>query len=78
MNSNKALKSLRGKKLLTQDDLARKLDVSRQTYNGYETNVLNLDLNTCIKILKVLDANEQEIAEFFDAIKQDYMSYKNK
>ena len=75
MNSNNALKSLRGKKLKTQQEVADMLKVSRQTYNIYESSVLNLDLDTCIKILKVLNANEQEATEFFNAIKQDYLSY---
>lgn len=77
MNLNRALKSLRCKKLKTQQEVADLLNVSRQTYNNYESSVLSLDLDTCLNILKVLDTNEQEIDEFFNAIKQDYMSYKN-
>lgn len=76
MNSSNALKSLRGKKLKTQQDIANVLNVSRQTYNNYELSVLNINLETCLAILKALDANEQEIDEFFVALKQDYMSYK--
>lgn len=76
MNSNIALKSLRCKKLKTQQEISELLGISRQTYNNYETNVMNISLETCINILNKLDANEQEIEEFFNAIKQDYMSYK--
>lgn len=76
MVSNIALKSLRGKKLKTQQEVADMLDIARQTYNGYEADLLRVDLDTCFDILKVLDANEQEAEEFFNAIKQDYMSYK--
>lgn len=76
MISNTALKSLRGKKLKTQQEVADLLNVSRQTYVNYETSVLNVDLETCLEILKVLDANEQEATEFFNALKQDYLSYK--
>lgn len=76
MVSNIALKSLRGKKLKTQQEVADMLDIARQTYNGYEADLLRVDLDTCFDILKVLDANEQEADEFFNAIKQDYMSYK--
>ena len=76
MISNSALKSLRGKKLKTQQEVADMLDIARQTYNGYEADLLRVDLDTCFDILKVLDANEQEAEEFFNAIKQDYMSYK--
>lgn len=76
MNSTIALKSLRCKKLLTQQEVADLLQVSRQTYNNYETNVLKLDLDTLLSILSVLNATQQEAEEFFNAIKQDYMSYK--
>ena len=75
MNSNNALRSLRGKKLMTQQDVANNLNISRQTYNNYELSVLKIDLDTCLRILKALDANDQEATEFFNAIKQDYMSY---
>ena len=77
MNSTNALKSLRGKKLKTQREIADKLGVSRQVYNGYENEVLKCDLNLIIKILNILEATEQEIDEFFIGLKQDFLSYKN-
>lgn len=77
MDSNTAIKSLRCKKLKTQQEIADLLEISRQTYNNYESNILKVDLDTCLNILKKLDATEIEIDEFFNAIKQDYMSYKN-
>jgi DNA-binding XRE family transcriptional regulator len=61
---------------MTQQEVADLLNVSRQTYNNYESSVLKLDLETCLNILHRLNATEQEIDEFFNAIKQDYMSYK--
>lgn len=76
MDSNTAIKSLRCKKLKTQQEIADLLEISRQTYNNYESNILKVDLDTCLNILKKLDATELEIDEFFNAIKQDYMSYK--
>ena len=76
MNSTRALKSLRCKNLLTQQDVAKLLNVSRQTYNMWEQSILSIDIDTCLSILKVLNASETEIDEFFNALKQDYMSYK--
>ena len=46
-----ALKRLRGKKLKTQQDLAEKLNVSRQTYNTYENNLSVLSLDQIQEIL---------------------------
>ena len=76
MNTNLILKGIRGKKLLTQDNIAKKLGISRQAYNTYENDMLHCDLDLVIKILDVLDANESEIDEFLNAIKQDYLSYR--
>lgn len=76
MNTSKAIKSFRGKKLLTQDEVANRLSVSRQMYNIYEKNILNLELNTVIKILQALDVNNAEFKEFLYALEQDYRSYK--
>lgn len=77
MNSSLAIKSYRGKKLLTQDALAAKLGISRQMYNNYENDPLHCQLDILLKILAKLDVNEVEIHEFFDALKQDYMSYEH-
>ena len=77
MNSTNALKSLRGKKLKTQQEVADSLGVSRQVYNGYENEVLKCDLSLIIKILNILEATDQEVDEFFIGLKQDYLSYKN-
>ena len=77
MNSTNALKSLRGKKLKTQQEIADKLGVSRQVYNGYENEILKCDLNLIIKILNILEATDQEIDEFFIGLKQDFLSYEN-
>lgn len=76
MESSKSIKSIRGKRLLTQDNMAEKLKVSRQVYNGYENDILHCDLNIILNILLALDVNTEELNEFFNALKQDYMSYK--
>lgn len=76
MNANNILKSFRGKRLLTQDNIASSLGISRQAYNGYENDLAHCELNLIMKILSCLDVNDQEINDFLNALKQDYMSYK--
>lgn len=71
-----ALKRLRGKKLKTQQDIAEKLNVSRQTYNTYENNLSVLSLEQIQEILIALEANVEEIKEFFYEIQQDILSHK--
>ena len=65
-----------GKKLKTQQDLAEKLNVSRQTYNTYENNLSVLSLDQIQEILIALEANDEEIKEFFYEIQQDILSHK--
>lgn len=77
MNSTKALKSLRGKKLKTQQEIANKIGISRQVYNYYENEATKCELNIIFKILNCLEATDEEFDEFFIALKQDYLSYKN-
>lgn len=77
MDTTNVLKSLRGKKLKTQQEIADKLGVSRQIYNGYENDILKCNLNLIVKILNTLEATDQEVEEFFNGLKQDFLSYKN-
>jgi len=77
MNSTKALKSLRGKKLMTQQEIADKIGVSRQVYNSYENDTSKCDLDLLFKILNSLEASDLEIDEFLHGLKQDFMSYNN-
>lgn len=76
MNSSNVLKGFRGKRLLTQDDVAKKLGVSRQVYNNYENDLVHCELDLVMKILYCLVVSEDEIMEFLSALKQDIMSYK--
>lgn len=76
MNASMAIKSYRGKALLTQDAIAEKLGVSRQMYNSYENDLLHCQLDVILKILAVLKVDDSQIEEFLNALKQDYMSYK--
>ena len=71
-----ALKRLRGKKLKTQQDIDEKINVSRQTYNTYENNLSVLSLDQIQEILIALEANDEEIKEFFYEIQQDILSHK--
>ena len=76
MDPSDILKSLRGKKLKTQDSVANIIGVSRQMYCGYENNVMQCSLDLIYKILNALEATEEEVNSFFDAITQDNLSYK--
>lgn len=39
-NFNKRLKALRSEKKLTQEDVARRLNIQRATYSGYERGII--------------------------------------
>lgn len=73
MNTQRILKSLRAKKGYTQNDYADLKNISRQTYNGYENNPISCPLNILFDIVNGLDG---DIEEFLNALKQDYLSYK--
>ena len=51
------IKSLRTSKNMTQDELAEKLFVSRQTVSNYETGKSHPDIDTLVKISEVLGTN---------------------
>lgn len=78
MNSTKALKSLRGKKMKTQQEIADKIGISRQMYNAYENDTTKCELDLIFKILDSLDATDIEVEEFLFGLKQDYLSYNLK
>lgn len=77
MNSTNVIKGFRGKKLLSQENVAELLGITRQTYNSLENDLLHNDFTLIFKLLEVLNVSEQEVNEFFNALKQDYVSYKN-
>ena len=74
-NSSNSLKSFRGKRLLTQDNMAERLNISRQMYNTYENDLMHCELDLIMKIFSSLGITESEFIEFLNALKQDYMSY---
>ena len=56
-NIGKNIRKLRSSRHMTQDDLAEKLFVSRQTVSNYETGKSNPDIDMLLKIAEVLDAD---------------------
>ena len=76
MSATDIIKALRQKRRLKQEDVANMLGMSRQTYNSLENNLLNNDFTLVFKLLNVLDPNPTDVIEFFNALQQDYMSYK--
>lgn len=58
---NLKLKAARAAKDLSQDQLARACNVSRQTINAIEKGDYNPTINLCITICKVLDKTLDEL-----------------
>ena len=56
-NIGKQIRLLRIQKQLTQDELADKLFVSRQTVSNYETGKSNPDIDMLLRIAKALDCD---------------------
>lgn len=56
-NVGKNIRQMRTRKKMTQDDLADKLFVSRQTVSNYETGRSNPDIDMLIKIAEVLETD---------------------
>ena len=73
MTATAIIKSLRIKHGFTQDDMAQKLNVARQTYVNLENNPTKADLEKVYKIFNLLN---EPIDDFLYAIKQDYLSQK--
>ena len=58
---NLRLKSARAAKDLSQEELARQCNVSRQTINAIEKGDYNPTINLCISICKALDSSLDEL-----------------
>ena len=56
-NVGKNIRNMRTKNKMTQDELAEKLFVSRQTVSNYETGKSNPDIDMLIKIAEVLNTD---------------------
>lgn len=61
MGKNLRLKSARAAMDFTQQDLAERVHVSRQTINAIEKGDYNPSINLCIAICKVLDKTLDEL-----------------
>jgi len=61
MAKNLKLKAARASKDMSQDELAKKCEVSRQTINAIEKGDYNPTINLCIKICKTLDKTLDEL-----------------
>ncbi|MGT2865479.1 helix-turn-helix transcriptional regulator [Streptococcus fryi] len=58
---NLRLKAARAGKDLSQQELAEKVDVSRQTISAIEKGDYNPTINLCIRICKALDKTLDEL-----------------
>ena len=58
---NLKLKSARAAKDLSQDELAKRCGVSRQTISAIEKGDYNPTINLCVAICKVLDKTLDEL-----------------
>ncbi|MFP4078209.1 MAG: helix-turn-helix transcriptional regulator [Candidatus Izemoplasmataceae bacterium] len=61
MGKNLKIKSARAMKDMTQEDLAKKVGVTRQTINLIEKGDYNPTLNLCISISKALGKTLDEL-----------------
>ncbi len=61
MAKNINMKVARTKLEMTQNDLAKKIDVSRQTINMIENGEYNPTISLCIKICKVLNVTLNDL-----------------
>lgn len=58
---NLKLKAARALKDMSQEDLAKKVEVSRQTINAIENGDYNPSINLCIAICKALDVTLNDL-----------------
>ena len=59
----KKLIELRKKRGYTQEQMAKKLDVARTTYTGYEKGNVSPSLEVALNIKKILDYKKDDILE---------------
>lgn len=58
------IKLLRFKAKLNQEEVAKRLNITRQAYSSWENNPIKLDVETLLKIGTAL--NEENILNFFN------------
>ena len=74
MTASNIIKSIRNKYGYTQDDMAKMLDMTRQSYNFLENNPSKASFEKIYEIFRLLD---EDITDFLIALKQDYLSQNN-
>ena len=67
------LKELRTEKNWTQEDLAKKLDVTRQAISLWEKDERDPDLKTLIKIAKIFEITTDELLNVEDAFSEEFI-----
>lgn len=60
------LKNLRKEKKLTQEDMARKLGITRQAYGNYESGSRDVDSATLKKLVEILDVESDYLLGVID------------
>lgn len=61
MTVKNQMKDFRKKREITQEELAREIDVSRQTINAIETGKYNPSLELALKIAKFFNTDVEEV-----------------
>lgn len=61
MNKRSRLIKLRKERGFTQEDMARLLQITRATYGNYETGYRKPDIETVIKLKKILNVSDDKI-----------------
>lgn len=65
------LKEIRERKGMSQAEVARQVDIARQTYNNYELGKRQADYETLLKLADVLETTVEEIiADVSESIKK--------
>ena len=76
MSIGKNIKNIREMNCLTQDELANKLFVTRQTISNYENNRSRPDIDMLMKIADILNVDLQDILYGTDSIYQKEVKKK--
>lgn len=76
MHTGSIIKMLRKKKGVSQVEMALRMGVSRQRYNEVENNLVHKKVSYIFDIMIVLDCDETERNEIFEALKKDYLTYR--
>lgn len=61
MENLKTLKELRARKNKTQEEVARELGISTQTYNAWEKDISNVAVSKVMAVAKYFNVNIGEI-----------------